>query len=204
MTFCASCMNGDGVDDTGTPDNLLRGEDPDDDEDSIAEHRNNEGDDEEAADNTTALGFMKLLEVDVNTPEDCLGALVDSKFSEGPKGVSTLAAAAAASSILTPSSFIHGFANVTSSFSASFSSGDASLASWNIVFKMIVEQAKLERKLQATIRAKKIEAIRKASKAALRMAKTCVSIIYKLERQSRLILIWNGSLDFLAISERPS
>ena len=97
--------NGDGVDDAGTPGNSLRGEDPDD-ADSIAEHRNDEGDDEEAADNKTALWFMVLLEVDVNTPEGCLGALVDSKFPEGPKGVSTLAAAAAASSILTTDSII--------------------------------------------------------------------------------------------------
>jgi len=59
---------------------------------------------------------MKLLEVEIDTPEDSLGALADSKFTEGPKCVGALAAAAAASNILTPSSFIYGFAEVTSSF----------------------------------------------------------------------------------------
>ena len=65
------------------------------DEDSEDEDSQDGGsDNDEAADNTTALGFMKLLGVDIDTPEDGLDTLADSKYAEGSKGVGILAAAA--------------------------------------------------------------------------------------------------------------
>jgi hypothetical protein len=185
--------DGDNMEDAGAPDD--KGSD---DEDSEDDNSNDEGDDEEAADNTTALGFLKLLGVNIDTSEEALDDLAGSKFAEGPKGVESLAAAAAAaaaaSTTSTPSRFVYGFTKVTGSFSASLSSGAASLDSWTTVFKIIVEQAKLERNLakrerdlQVTNRKTKINAIRKAAKATLRKAKTDVS-------SSHLSLVYSGGM----------
>ena len=114
-------------------------------------------DNDEAADNTTALGFMKLLGVDIDTPEDGLDTLADSKYAEGSKGVGILAAAAT-SSTLPVTSFVVGFATGVNSFLASMSAATleitASFDAWNTAFKLILEQAKLERKLQAIAKAK--------------------------------------------------
>jgi len=65
-------------------------DDDDDSEDEDSEDENSQDggsedesshreDNEDAADNATALGFMKLLGVDIDTPEDGLGTLADSK-----------------------------------------------------------------------------------------------------------------------------
>ena len=131
-------------------------------------------DNDEAADNTTALGFMKLLGVDIDTPEGGLDTLVDSKYAEGSKGVGILAAAAT-SSTLPATSFVVGFATGVNSFLASMSAATleitASFDAWNTAFKLILEQAKLERKLQAIAKAKHVKAAKKASTALLRKAK---------------------------------
>jgi len=65
-------------------------DDDDDSEDEDSEDENSQDggsedesshreDNEDAADNATALGFMKLLGVDIDTPEDGLDTLADSK-----------------------------------------------------------------------------------------------------------------------------
>ena len=74
----------------------------DDSDDDSDDDSSNENDDSKA-DNTTALGFMMLLGVDIDTPENNLGDLASSTFAEGPKGVEILAAAA--SSSLLPATF---------------------------------------------------------------------------------------------------
>ena len=74
----------------------------DDSDDDSDDDSSNENDDDKA-DNTTALGFMMLLGVDIDTPENNLGDLASSTFAEGPKGVEILAAAA--SSSLLPATF---------------------------------------------------------------------------------------------------
>ena len=130
-------------------------EDDEEDEDSEDEDSEDEdsqdggSDNDEAADNTTALGFMKLLGVDIDTPEDGLDTLADSKYAEGSKGVGILAAAAT-SSTLPATSFVVGFATGVNSFLASMSAATleitASFDAWNTAFKLILEQAKLEHK----------------------------------------------------------
>jgi len=131
-------------------------------------------DNDEAADNTTALGFMKLLGVDIDTPEDGLDTLADSIYAEGSKGVGILAAAVTPST-LHVTSFVVGFATGVNSFLASMSAATleitVSLDAWNTAFKLILEQAKLERKLQAIAKAKHAKAAKKASTALLRKAK---------------------------------
>jgi len=133
---------------------LVESEDGDSEEHS-EDDSSNENDDNKA-ENTTALGFMKLLGVDIDTPENDLGDLASSTYAEGPKGIEILAAAASSSS-LPATCFVAGFAGVLSSFFASFSSGAASLDSWTTVFKTIVEQAKLERRLLAKAKVKRAE-----------------------------------------------
>jgi len=97
------------------------------DEDSEDEDSQDGGsDNDEAADNTTALGFMKLLGVDIDTPEDGLDTLADSKYAEGSKGVGILAAAAT-SSTLPATSFVVGFATGVNSFLASMSAATLEL-----------------------------------------------------------------------------
>ena len=52
-----------------------------DDEDPEDDSSNDEGDDEEPADNTTSFGFLKLLEVNIDTSEEALDELAGSKFA---------------------------------------------------------------------------------------------------------------------------
>ena len=63
---------------------------------------------------------MKLLQVDVDTLEEGLDDLAATKYTEGPKGIGTLADSTK-SSILPVTCFVAGFANAIVSFSASFS-----------------------------------------------------------------------------------
>ena len=102
-------------------------EDSDDDGDSDddpshegANESSHEGANERAADNTTALGFLKLLQVDVGTLEEGFDDLAATKYTEGPEGIDTVANSTK-SSILPATSFVAGFANAIVSFSASFS-----------------------------------------------------------------------------------
>jgi len=76
---------GDSMEDAVAPDDKVSG-----DKDSEDDSSNNEGDNEETADNTTAFGFLKLLEVNIDTSEtrgqpneeaDC-----DSNFNLGTAG----------------------------------------------------------------------------------------------------------------------
>jgi hypothetical protein len=76
---------GDSMEDAVAPDDKVSG-----DKDSEDDSSNNEGDNEETADNTTAFGFLKLLEVNIDTSEtrgqpneeaDC-----DSNFNLGTVG----------------------------------------------------------------------------------------------------------------------
>ena len=117
---------------------------------------------------------MKLLGVDIDTPEDGVDTLANSKYAEGSKSVAILAAAAT-SSTLPATSFVVGFASGLNSFSASFSAPTleitASYDAWNTVFKLILEQAKLERKLQVIAQSQHAKAAAKASTALLRKAK---------------------------------
>ena len=153
-------------------------------EDESSHRKDNEG----AADNSTALGFMKLLGVDIDTPEDGLDTLANSKYAEGSKCVAILAAAET-SSTLPATSFVVGLASGLNSFSASSSAPTLEIAAffhaWNTVFKLILEQAKLERKLQVIAQAKHAKAAAEASTALLRKAKMA-------RCNSDLPLNWSG------------
>lgn len=129
-----------------------------------------EEDDDEHVDVTTALGFMKSLGVDVNTPDECVDELARSNFDEGAKGIAGLAAAAA-SGVLPASSYVSGYKNAVGGYNASASGGGAGVDLWVPAFRIMLAQANYELKSQASMRAKKNADAGKAVKAALRKAK---------------------------------
>ena len=111
--------NGD-VEDYEDEDSDDTGDSDDDPSHERANEFSHEGANEGAADNTTALGFLKLLQVDVGTLEEGFDDLAATKYTEGPEGIDTVANSTK-SSILPATSFVAGFANAIVSFSASFS-----------------------------------------------------------------------------------
>jgi hypothetical protein len=147
----------------------------------------------------TALGFMKTLGVDVNTPDEGVDELARAKFEEGVQGIAGIAAAAA-SGVLPASSYVNGYKNAVGGYNESASSGGGGIGMWVPLFKIMLEQAKYELKSKASMREKKTAETGKAVKAALRKAKT------DRARQG-LSLSWTAGLprarDVVLLAELP-
>jgi hypothetical protein len=134
------------------------------------ESSDNEEDDEERADDTTALGFVKSLGVDVCTPKEGADELARSNFEAWEPGIAGFAASAALGD-LPASSCVCGYPNAVGTYSEIASGGSAGVDMWILVFRIMLEQEKYEFKSQESMRAKKTAAANKAIKAALLQAK---------------------------------
>lgn len=104
-------------------------------------------DDEEPTDLTAALGFIKSLGMDVDISDESVDECARSHYEDGAKCIAGRAAAAS-SGILPSSSYILGYKIAVISLNESASGGNAGVDLWVPVFRIILEQARREFKVQ--------------------------------------------------------